>query len=67
MNLHHQSLVNGTGQPCARTLATFVCEGSVVAPHRPLYFTPEQARKGCPRRCLCEMVHKDHGVQLVSG
>lgn len=46
MNLHHQPSTNGTGQPCRRALATFVCEGSVVAPHRPLYFTPEQARKG---------------------
>lgn len=42
--------------------ATFVCEGSVDRPHRPLWFTPSQARRGCPRGCTCEMSHKDHGV-----
>lgn len=42
--------------------ATFVCEGSVAEPHEPLWFTPAQALRGCPRGCMCEMTHKDHGV-----
>ncbi len=61
-----QSL-NGSGQPCHHSLATFVCEGSAATPHTPLYFTPEEARKGCPEGCLCEMANKDHGVRPVSG
>lgn len=42
-----------------RPAAWFVCAGSAAASHAPLYFTPTQARRGCPHGCICPMLGKD--------
>lgn len=58
--------VNGHGEPCTHALATFACEGSMAQPHVPLFFTAEEADKGCPYGCECPPVNKNHGVGMRS-